>query len=57
MWKNILHPGRPQRQYGARALPVGYLRLQTHTQNMYVILIAFPLQECLHERASILRYT
>jgi predicted GNAT superfamily acetyltransferase len=30
----------------------GYLRLQTHTQN-----IAFPLQQWLYERASMLRYT
>jgi len=27
----------------------------THAE--YVILIAFPLQQCLHERASVLRYT
>ena len=29
----------------------------TDTQSEYVILIAFPLQERLHERASMLRYT
>ena len=57
MWKNFVHPDRQQRKYGACVLRAGYLRLQTHTQNMYVILIAFPLQECLHERASMLRYT
>jgi len=51
VWKNTAHLDRPQRQYGTRALRGGYLRLQTRTQNMYVILIAFPLQECLHERA------
>jgi hypothetical protein len=32
-------------------LRVGYLRLQTHTQNVIT------LQQWLHERASILRYT
>jgi len=30
--KNIVEPGMPQ--YGACALHAGYLRLQTHTQNM-----------------------
>ena len=48
---NIVAQGRLQ---GARALHVGYLRLQTHTQ--YVIITAFPQQQLLHEGASILRY-
>ena len=42
----------------ARAVVVseGEVRLQnTHAE--YVILIAFPLQQWLHERASLLRYT
>jgi hypothetical protein len=30
---------------------------QTHTHSRYVILIAFPLQQWLHERASILCYS
>ena len=54
MWKNILQRGRLQWKCGACALHARYLRLQTHTQ--YVILIAFPLQNWLHERAPILRY-
>jgi len=29
----------------------------THTHTHYVIFIAFPLQEWLHERTSMLRYT
>ena len=29
----------------------------TNTPSEYVILTAFPLQQCLHERASLLRYT
>ena len=41
-------------QYGACALHAGYLRLQTYTQN--VLLIAFPLQQWLHQRASILGF-
>jgi len=35
----------------------GYLRLQTHLQYTYAILTAFPLQQWLHERAPVLRYT
>jgi len=36
MWKNTVQPGRPQMiiQNGACTLQAGYLRLQTHTQNM-----------------------
>ena len=30
--------------------------LATNTISEYVILIPFPLQQCLHERASVLRY-
>ena len=37
------------------ALHAGYLRLQTHSG--CVILIAFPLQQRLHEDASVSRYT
>ena len=29
----------------------------THTHTEYLILIAFPRQQCLHERISVLRYT
>ena len=29
----------------------------TNTNSEYVTLIAFPLQQCLHGRASLLRYT
>jgi len=43
------------RQYRACALHAGELRLQK--QSEYVMLIAFPLQQWLHERASMLRYT
>jgi hypothetical protein len=36
LWTNIVESDRPQMtiQYGACALRVGYIRLQTHTQNM-----------------------
>jgi hypothetical protein len=52
-WKNSVEPGRTQK-YGLCTLHAAYLRLQKHTQNMYVIIIAFPLQQCLHEQTSML---
>jgi len=51
MWKNIVQPGRPRMTIRA------CLILQTHTHLQHVIPIAFPLQQWLHERASVLRYT
>jgi len=41
---------------GACPLHAGYIRLQTHTHTVCVVLIAFPLQPWLHERTSMLRY-
>jgi len=53
---NSLYNGAGHRwQYGACALHAGYVRLQIIHPG-YVILIAFPLQQRLHERASMLRY-
>jgi len=54
MWKNIVEPDRPQVTiyYGVCALHAGYLRLQTCSE--YVMLIAFPPQQWLHECASML---
>ena len=55
-WKNFVGPGRPQmtkwRMRIARWTPKA-----TNTHSEYVILIAFPLQRWLYERASMLRYT
>jgi hypothetical protein len=48
MWKNITEPVG----HIARWIPKAHL---THSQ--YIIFIAFPLQQWLHERASMLRYT
>ena len=45
-WKYTVQPGSTTGDYGAWALHAGYLRLQTPTQNM-LILIAFPLQQWL----------
>jgi len=47
MCKNIVEPGRPYENI---------TRLQIQTDD-YVIIIAFPLRQYLHLRASILRYT
>jgi len=49
-----VEPDRPQVtiQYSTCSWQAGYLRLQTHTQ--YVVLTAFPLQQWLHERSSVL---
>jgi len=33
------------------------LQTHTHTHSEYVTFIAFPLQQCLHERVLLLRYT
>jgi hypothetical protein len=54
MWKNVVDRGRPQTTIRRSALHAGLLRLRTHTG--YEILIGFPLQQWLHERASMLRY-
>jgi len=55
MWENAVKPGKPQmtilRMHIARCI----LRA-TNTHSVYVILIAFPLQQWLHERAPMLHY-
>jgi hypothetical protein len=54
-WQNIVQPDRPQmttwRTRIACCIPKA-----TNTHTEYVILIAFPLKQSLHERASMLRY-
>jgi len=56
MWKNIGEQGRPQmtmlRMRIARLIPK-----TTDTHSEYVIVIAFPLRQWLHEFASMLSYT
>ena len=54
MWKNIVETDRPQ-------MTIWRMRIErcipntTDTHSEYVILIAFPLQQCLHQPVSILR--
>ena len=54
MWENTVERGRPQMTKMAHAPYMldteDYMRTHTHTE--YVILIAFPLQQWLQERAS-----
>jgi hypothetical protein len=56
MWRNILEQDRPQ-------IPIWCMRIgcwiakARSTLSEYVIIIAFQLQQFLHERTSMLRYT
>ena len=56
MWKNMVERGRPHVTVW-RMRVVCWIPKDTSTQSKYVILIAFPLQQLLYERASVLRYT
>jgi len=54
MWKNIVQPDTPQKW---RMRIACWIVKATNTHLEYVIIIAFPLQQWLHERASMLRCT
>ena len=54
-WKNILEPDRPQMTIWRMRI-VCWTPKATDTHSQYVILITFPQQQWLHERASVLRY-
>jgi hypothetical protein len=56
MWKNNVQLAGQRWQYGACTLHAG-IHKSTNTHSEYVILIDFPQQQWLHERASMLRYT
>jgi len=56
MWKNIVEPRRPQITIWRMRIAC-WIPKSTKKQREYVILIASPLQQRLHERASMLRYT
>ena len=56
MWKNILHPDRPQMTIWYMRIPC-WIHKATNTNLEYVTLIAFPLQQAFHKRAPMLRYT
>jgi hypothetical protein len=56
MWKNTVEPDRPQMKTWCMRIAC-WIPKATNTHSEYVILIAFPLQQWLHEHASVLRYT
>jgi len=56
MWKNTVERGRPQTTIW-RMRPACWLPKATNTHSKYVIIIAFALQQWLHERTSMLCYT
>jgi hypothetical protein len=56
MWKNVLQLGRPQMTAWRTDIACSIPKA-TNTHSQYVILIAFPLQQWLHERPSMLRYS
>jgi len=59
VWINMVEPGRPYDMTHAHCMLHNccYTHTHTHTHTEYVMRIAFPLQQWLHERASMLRYT
>jgi len=54
MLKNVVEPDRPQMTMWRMRIAC-WIPLPTNTYSEYVILIAFPQQQWLHERASMLR--
>ena len=56
MWKTVVERGRPKMAIWRMRIAC-WIPKATNTHSEYVILIAFPLQQWLQERASMLRYT
>jgi hypothetical protein len=56
MWKNFVEPDRPQMTIWRMRIAC-WMPNATNTHSVYVLLIAFSLQQWLRERASMLRYT
>ena len=56
MWKNVVGLDRPQVTIWRMRIAC-WIPKTTNTHSEYVILIAFPLQQWLHERTSILSFT
>jgi len=56
MWNNVIERGRPHMTI-RRMRSACWIPKATNTDLEYVILTAFPLQQWLHERASMLHYT
>ena len=56
MWKNNVEPERPQ-VTTERMRIACWITKATNTRSEYVIIIPFPLQQWLHEHASLLHYS
>ena len=56
MWENIVERVRPQMTIWRMRI-ASWMPKATNTHSQYVILIAFPLQQRLDERPSVLRHT
>ena len=56
MLKNNVERGSPQVTIWCKRIAC-WVPKATNARTVCVILVAFPLQRCLHERASMLRYT
>jgi hypothetical protein len=56
MWKIIVESDRPQMTMWRMRI-ARWITKATDIHSEYVVLTAFPLQQWLHERASMLRYT
>jgi hypothetical protein len=56
MWKNTVQPDRPQMAIWRMRIACRIPKA-TNILSEYVIRIAFPLQQMLHDRASVLRYS
>ena len=55
-WKNSVQAYRQQMTVWRMRIAC-WISKATHTYSEYVVLIAYPLQQWLHERATLLRYT
>ena len=55
-WKNIVEPYRPQMTMWRMRIACWILKAK-NTHSEYIILLAFPLQQWLRERASMLQFT
>ena len=53
-WKNMVERGRAQMAIRGMRFAC-WISKTTETHSEYLIIIAFPQQQCLHERASMLR--
>ena len=56
MWKNIVEWDSPRMTIWRMRMAY-WVPKATNTHSQYVLLIAFPLQQWLHERSSMKRYT